>query len=72
MAVVSSLGSLTVRLLEQGVAAGNAASIALGHLNDRTKEAANVRAYDDCFLLYAVIALLTLVPVLLVPKRQRH
>jgi EmrB/QacA subfamily drug resistance transporter len=72
MAVVSSLGSLTVRLLEQGVAAGNAASIALGHLNDRTREAANVRAYDDCFLLYAVMALLTLLPVLLVPKRQKH
>jgi hypothetical protein len=71
-AVVSSLGSLTVRLLEQGVSAGNSAMIALGHLNDRTKEAANVRAYDDCFMIYAAVALITLVPVLMVPRRRQH
>jgi predicted MFS family arabinose efflux permease len=69
-AVVSSLASLTVRLLEQGIAAGNSALIALGQLNDRLKVAASVRAYDDCFMLYAVISLLTLLPVLLVPKRR--
>jgi EmrB/QacA subfamily drug resistance transporter len=71
-AVVSSLGSLTVWLLEQGVAAGTSASIALGQLNDRTKLAASVRAYDDCFLVYALIALVTLVPVLTVPRRRPH
>src|SRR6185503_19455907 len=54
-AVLSSLSSLTVRLLEQGIAAGTSATMALGQLNDRTKEAASVRAYDDCFLLYAAI-----------------
>jgi MFS family permease len=71
-AVVSSLGSMVVRLLEQGVAAGSAANIALGELNDRTKIAAAVRAYDDCFLIYAVLSLMTLAPVLLVPKRRQH
>ena len=71
-AVVSSLGAMTVRLLEQGVSTGNAGLMALGQLNDRTKLVANVRSYDDCFLLYAALALLTLVPVLLVPKRRQH
>jgi EmrB/QacA subfamily drug resistance transporter len=71
-AVVSSLGSLTVRLLEQGVAAGTSASLALSQLNERAKVAASVRAYDDCFLVYAAISLLTLVPVLLVPRRRHH
>ena len=52
-AVVSSLGSMTVRLLEQGVPPANSATMALGHLNDRTKIVASVRAYDDCFLIYA-------------------
>ena len=69
-AVISSLGSMTVRLLEQGVAAASSASIALGQLNDRTKIVASVRAYDDCFLIYAVLSLMTLVPVLLVPRRR--
>ena len=71
-AVVSSLGSMVVRLLEQGVAAGSAANMALGELNDRTKIAAAVRAYDDCFLIYAVLSLMTLAPVLMVPKRRQH
>jgi DHA2 family multidrug resistance protein len=71
-AVVSTLGSLTVRLLEQGVSAANAATMALGHLNDRTKIVASVRAYDDCFLVYAIIALVTLIPVLMVPRRRQH
>ncbi len=71
-AVVSSLGAMTVRLLEQGVAAGASAMIALGQLNDRTKVVASVRAYDDCFLVYAVVALMTLFPVLLVPRRRQH
>jgi hypothetical protein len=63
---------LTVRLLEQGVAAGSSTLMALGDLNDRTKLAASVRAYDDCFLIYAAMALMTLVPVLLVPRRRQH
>lgn len=71
-AVVSTLGSLTVRLLEQGVSAGNAATMALGQLNDRLKVVASVRAYDDCFMVYAIIALLTLIPVLMVPRRRQH
>ena len=71
-AVISSLGSMTVRLLEQGVAAASSASIALGQLNDRTKVVASVRAYDDCFLIYAVLSLLILLPVLLVPRRRHH
>jgi EmrB/QacA subfamily drug resistance transporter len=71
-AVVSSLGSMTVRLLEQGVEAGASAALALGQLNDRTKLAASVRAYDDCFLVYALLALLTLVPVLMMPRRRQH
>jgi EmrB/QacA subfamily drug resistance transporter len=71
-AVVSSLGSMTVRLLEQGIAAGTSATLALGQLNDRTKIAASVRAYDDCFLIYAVLSLMTLVPVLMVPRRRQH
>lgn len=71
-AVVSTLGSLTVRLLEQGVSAGSSALIALGQLNDRTKIIASVRAYDDCFLIYAVISLMTLLPVLMVPRRRQH
>jgi EmrB/QacA subfamily drug resistance transporter len=71
-AVASTLGSLTVRLLEQGVSAANAASMALGYLNDRTKVVAAVRAYDDCFLIYAVVCLLTLLPVVLVPRRRQH
>ena len=71
-AVVSSLGALTVRLLEQGIAAGTSATMALGQLNDRTKDVASVRAYDDCFLIYAIIGLLTLVPVLMVPRRRVH
>jgi EmrB/QacA subfamily drug resistance transporter len=71
-AVVSSLGSMVVRLLEQGVAAGSAANMALGELNDRTKIAAAVRAYDDCVLSYAVLSLMTLAPVLMVPKRRQH
>jgi EmrB/QacA subfamily drug resistance transporter len=71
-AVASSLSSLTVRLLEQGVAASSSMLMALGDLNDRTKLAASVRAYDDCFLIYAVMALLTLFPVLMVPRRRQH
>ncbi|HZO25582.1 MAG TPA: DHA2 family efflux MFS transporter permease subunit [Chloroflexota bacterium] len=71
-AVVSSLGSITVRLLEQGATAANSANMALGYLNDRTKEVASVRAYDDCFLVYAVLALMTLAPVLMVPRRRQH
>jgi hypothetical protein len=71
-AVVGSLSSMAVRLLEQGVEAGASASIALGQLNDRTKIAAGVRAYDDCFLIYAVLSLMTLAPVLLVPRRRQH
>ncbi len=64
---------MTVRLLEQGVAAASSASIALGQLDDRTKVVASVLAYDDCFLIYAGMALLTLLPVLMVPRRrQRH
>jgi len=63
---------MTVRLLEQGVAAASSASIALGQLNDRTKVVASVRAYDDCFLIYAVLSLLILLPVLLVPRRRHH
>jgi hypothetical protein len=72
-AVAGTLGTLTVRLLEQGVSMANAASMALGYLNDRMKTVAAVRAYDDCFLVYAVVCLLTLLPVLLVPpRRQQH
>jgi hypothetical protein len=63
---------MTVRLLEQGIAAGTSATLALGQLNDRTKIAASVRAYDDCFLIYAVLSLMTLVPVLMVPRRRQH
>jgi len=71
-AVVSTLGSLTVRLLEQGISASSSATIALGLLNDRTRMVASVRAYDDCFLIYAAIALMTLIPVLMLPRRRQH
>jgi EmrB/QacA subfamily drug resistance transporter len=71
-AVASSLATLTVRLMEQGVAAGTAGMLALGQLNDRTKIAASVRAYDDCFMIYAIISLLVLIPVLWVPRRRQH
>lgn len=71
-AVASALGTLTVRLLEQGIANGAAAMLALAQLNSRTSLAASVRAYDDCFLVFAVLTLLTLVPALLLPRRRRH
>ena len=71
-AVVSTLSSLTVRLLEQGVAAGNSAAMALGQLNDRMKVVASVRAYDDCFMVFAGLTLLTLIPVLLMPPRRQR
>ncbi|MCC7371012.1 MAG: DHA2 family efflux MFS transporter permease subunit [Chloroflexi bacterium] len=71
-AVASTLSSMMVRLLEQGVSAGNASLMALGYLNDRTKLVASVRAYDDCFLVYAGLCLLTLAPVLLLPRRRQQ
>lgn len=72
LAVASALGSLSVRLLEQGIAPGTAATMALGQLNSLTRQAASVRAYDDCFLIFSVLTLVTLVPALLLPPRPRH
>lgn len=60
------------RPVEQGVSLSNASLMALGQLNDRTKVAASVRAYDDCFLIFAIITLLVLIPVLWVPRRRQQ
>jgi EmrB/QacA subfamily drug resistance transporter len=71
-AVAGALGTLTTRLLDGGMPAQSAATAALGYLNDQVKTVASVRAYDDCFLVYATVGLLTLVPLLLLPRRRQH